>query len=139
MSTISVLTKNSAVISTARATPTRTGRYRCRMYSSSTQATINGRRARQARLSQPKVSWTITAAENPYTSPPTKAAGDHRTHRSSNQNMDSAVRAGISVEATFMAVTGPNSSVTGDRITPMAGALVSLSRLNPAGWNSQFE
>ena len=53
--------------------------------------------------------------------------------------MDRAVRAGIRVEATLMAVTGPNSSVTGDMTRPMAGALVSLSRLNPTGWNSQFE
>jgi len=80
-------------------------------------------------------SSVTTNGANPYTRPPTNAAGAHVTHRRTRANMASADSAGASVSATFMAATGPATQVTGASTTPRATTLVSSRRLTPPGWN----
>ncbi len=68
-----------------------------------------------------------------------KAAGAHRTNRPSNQYMEKAVADGTSVETRLIDTTGPKRTVTGENRSPMAGTLVSSSKLNPCGWNWKVE
>ena len=78
-----------------------------------------------------------TKGENPKKSPPTKAAGDQRTHRSSSQHIDSADRAGATTSIRFRVATGPNSQVTGAKPTPRASEFGAM--LMPRGTNSLGE
>ena len=100
---------------------------------------MSGGKARKAMLSWLRASSVTMKGENPYSAPPTKAAGHQRTHRRSRPKAANADRAGASVSATFMPATGPNSAVTGPSTTPRPSTLVSSSRLMPVGWKSHCE
>ena len=93
----------------------------------------------KARFNQPKASWTSDEGGESVGQSADEGGRRPRTHRCKSQNMERAVSAGIRVEATLIAITGPKRRVTGDMTRPMAGTLVSVRRFNPPGWNSQFE
>src|ERR1700723_204752 len=89
--------------------------------------------------SSPKLGWakarlTNTKGENPKNSPPTKAAGDHGTHRRSSQNIDSADRGGETRSIRFRDAVGPNSQVTGAKTIPRPSELGAM--LMPTGARS---
>ncbi len=80
-----------------------------------------------------------TKGEKPKSSPPRKAAGVQGAQRRSTRKAKKALRAGVTVEATFSEATGPQIQVTGTRgrLSPMTD--VCDSRLIPVGWNSAVE
>ncbi len=90
-------------------------------------------------LSWLRASSVTMNGENPYTRPPSTAAGAHRTQRRSRTNIDRADSTGARVRATFIDATGPANHVTGASTTPSATTLVSSSRLTPPGWNRYVE
>jgi hypothetical protein len=77
--------------------------------------------------------WLTMYGENPYTSPPMKAAGQRSPHFLSTAKSDSADAAKASLVPTFTAATGPSVSVMGEssRLTNMEEAFISM--LAPCG------
>ena len=110
-----------------------------RTSSSSSTMTTSGGMARNAMFSWLSANSVIKNGENPYTNPPTKAAGCHRTQRRTSEKHGQAQKGRGQGQPHVHSGHRPHSQVTGDSTTPRPTTLVSSSRLIPMGWKSHCE